>query len=152
LIGRGAWRREARRSLFGDQHLHPEDRTQLKLVWNAVGSVLDFARRKQRHDALLDLLDQLAVSGRMERIAVLRQVREPPASRNGRWGVGARRRRRSRRQYIHLDVDGRKRGWPPQVRAARLCDHEVALARSEFEQHLAHLLPQAIAGVLRGES
>jgi len=60
-----------RRALVGDQDFRLQSRgADQQLMPCAGGAVVDISSRKHRQDLLLDLFDELAVSGRINRIAV----------------------------------------------------------------------------------
>ena len=93
----------------GNQHFRAQPRRpNLQLMGHAVRAVLDIARREQRQNALFDLLDELAVSGCRDRVALGCEFDRLPVRRHR-----LRSRRRtlvgSRLQDVHPDPDARER-------------------------------------------
>src|SRR5882762_8304158 len=114
----------------------------------AGGAVVDIASRKQGQDLLLDLSNELAVSGRVNRITVVgvgQEIDHLPV----RWHclptllAG-------RLQDVHLDSHTGKRVRPPELSATPVA-HLNVVTRSQFDQNLPHLVLQSVAGVLRGK-
>src|SRR5579862_8157691 len=114
------------------------------------GAVLDVAGREQRQDMLLDLLDEFAIPGCLDRVRLERHVHRFPVRRYRRVLAGTRAVRR-RLQYVHLDRHARE--WiGPVEPGAPVRIHLKIRARSEVEQYLAQLVAQSVAGVFGGKS